>query len=87
MLLHSLRLMLLSWVSIPKHHVDLGMAQHRSQRHKINARLSRPRRPSVAKIVEAERRNLAVSHCSVMRIVDLRNWLLRVVSHAGTDTA
>jgi len=46
-LLHSLdrpRLMLLQWVGIPQDYLNLGTAQERRQRHKVNARLCRPLR-------------------------------------------
>jgi len=71
--LHRPRLMLLGWMGIPQDHLNLGMAQERGQRHKVNARLCRPRGPRVAKIVEPESGNFTVPYRSVMGIVHLRN--------------
>jgi hypothetical protein len=37
---HRLRLMLLSRMGIAENHIDLGVAQHRRQRYKVNSSLS-----------------------------------------------
>lgn len=47
------------------------MAQQSCQRHKVDARLCRPSRPSVAKIVQPEGSHLATPHRAVVGIVHL----------------
>ena len=70
-LLHCFRLVLLRRMSVTHHHVDFGMAEHGSQRHKVNSRHGCSGGPGMAEVIKAERRNLAVPHGSVVRIINL----------------
>jgi hypothetical protein len=72
-LFHSLRLVLLGGVSIAKHHLDSGMAQHGRQRHKVNAGHRRSSGPCVTEVVEARRSDAAGLHSAVMGVVHLWN--------------
>jgi len=64
-------------------HLNLGVAQERRQRHKVNARLCRPRLPGVAKIVQPEPGHLAIPHSPVMGVVHL-GQVSRVPAHLST---
>lgn len=70
--------MVLRRMSVPHHHLNPTVAQHRRQRYKVNSSLGSPCSPSVPEIVEAEGGNLAVSHGAVVGIVDLRDRAVRV---------
>jgi hypothetical protein len=58
--LHRARLVDLSGVRIPKHHLYSGVAKHCSKRNRIDAAFCRSGGPCVTEIVKPEWRNFAI---------------------------